>query len=86
MQKTQKNPKDMEAQYENLLHLLERENVQSPMDLKNLYEKLLKQADATSTYDEKGNPIIDSEGGCIITPRAGFVIKTSVTRNQTNPA
>ncbi len=65
-----------EQQYENLLRLLERENVQSPMDLKKLYEKLVKQADSTRTYDEKGNPIIDDEGGCIITPRPCFVIKT----------
>ncbi len=67
-----------ELQYENLLGLLERENVQSPMDLKNLYEKLSKQAVATKTYDEKGNPVFDDEGGCIITPRPVFVIKARV--------
>lgn len=70
--------KEQEAQYENLMKLLERENVQSPLDLQKLYDKLVKQAESTKTYDEKGNPIIDDEGGCIITPRQGFVIKTKV--------
>lgn len=70
--------KAQEEQYASLFQLLERENVQTPMDLKKLYEKLVKQAETSKTYDEKGNPIIDDEGGCIITPRAGFVIKTKV--------
>ena len=70
--------KAQEEQYASLFQLLERENVQTPMDLKRLYEKLVKQAETNKTYDEKGNPIIDDEGGCIITPRPGFVIKTKV--------
>ena len=70
--------KAQEEQYASLFQLLEREKVQTPEDLKRLYNRLVKQAETTKTYDEKGNPIIDDEGGCIITPRPIFVIKTKV--------
>ena len=32
--------------------------------------------------DENGNPIVDEEGGCVIQPKAGFVVKTKDVKDQ----
>ena len=58
-------------------------------ELIQMYEKMLKgemppemQSYQESHLDENGKPIIDNEGGAIIQPEAGFVVKTKDATGQ----
>ena len=68
-----------EAEYEKLGKFLESQNIKTEDDLEALYKRLLSAENANNvSYDKDGKPILDEEGGCLITPNAGFVVKTQV--------
>ncbi len=53
------------------------ENIQSgncPPEMKNLFNQLAAKNASEQTKD--GKPVIDSEGGTVIQPSKGFVVKT----------
>ncbi len=67
-------------QYEELLNLLQKENVTSEEELRSLYDRMASKN--PPTYDQKGKPLLDDEGGCLITPASSFVVKAKVSRKK----